>query len=124
MRPTMKGERTWVDNHGYRIPPHVSAITTDVVEAITRMFPLRASVRPEAHKFHERIHDVHFSDVLFQGCWWRLESEEEYEKDYVEGTYWDVEVCMGHLRHKSRHQSKAAHKTTTSWMGKKLDEKS
>src|SRR5216683_3085615 len=51
MRPITKGERTWADDHGYRTPPHVSPITTDVVEPMTRTFPLRAQVRLAAHEF-------------------------------------------------------------------------
>src|SRR5579863_2578637 len=99
MRPRIKGERTWADNHGYRIPPHVSPTTTEVVETITRTFPLRAKVRLEGTQVHERLHNVHFSDFLFQSSWWRLEAKEEYKKDYVEGTYRDVEICMGYSRH-------------------------
>src|SRR6266403_1644330 len=51
-RPIIKGNRTRADDHGYRTPPHVSPITTDVVDPVTRMFPLQASeVSFKAHDF-------------------------------------------------------------------------
>ena len=51
MRPTIKGERTWAEDHGYWIPPHVSPITIDVAEPIMRTFPLKLRVRLAAHEF-------------------------------------------------------------------------
>jgi hypothetical protein len=37
MRPTTKDEMTWADNHGYWLPPNVSAIMTDVVDPMMRI---------------------------------------------------------------------------------------
>jgi hypothetical protein len=40
-KPTIKGARTWTDDHGKRTPPHVSPITTEVIDPVIRIFPLQ-----------------------------------------------------------------------------------
>jgi hypothetical protein len=50
-KPIIKGERTWADDQGYNTPPHVSPITTDVVDPMTRTFPLQEKVRPGTHNY-------------------------------------------------------------------------
>jgi hypothetical protein len=39
-KPITKGARTWTDDHGKRTPPHVSPITTEVIDPMIRIFPL------------------------------------------------------------------------------------
>ena len=68
MKPTTKGERTWVDNHGYRMPPHVSPTTIEVVETIMRTFPLRAKVKLEVHKFTNTYMMSIFLTFSFRGA--------------------------------------------------------
>ena len=59
------------------------------------MFPLRAAKsETDSTRIHDRLHDIHFADFLFQSCWWSLEMEEQHNKDRTEGTYRYVEVCM------------------------------
>src|SRR5260221_13108157 len=121
MRPTIKGERTWADNHGYGIPPHVSAITTDVVEAITRTFPLRAKVRLEAHKFTNAYMMSIFLTFSFRVAGGVLRRRKSTKRIMLKA-HIGILRSVGQSResrHESHHQSKAAHKTTTSWMGKR-----
>ena len=39
-KPTIKGARTLTDDHGKLTPPHVSPITTEVIDPVIRILPL------------------------------------------------------------------------------------
>ena len=72
------------------------------------MFPLRAArSETDGTRIHDRLHDIHSADFLFQSCWWRLQMEEQHDKDRTEGTYRYVEVCCMFTTLILRYQSKS-----------------
>ena len=46
-------------------------------------------------RIYQRLHDIHFADLLLQSCGRRLETEEEHDQGCIKGTYREVEICMG-----------------------------